>query len=495
MDRNLVGTIGRMRVLHVGWGFWPWRVGGLIHYAEDLMAAQVERGDDVAYFFAGRQYPWRTGTRLKRWRRGGVAMHEVVNSPIVSGLELGTGDPDLDLAEPWIEERFASVLRSFQPDVVHFQELLCLPSSLIDVADGVGIPTVMTLQDYFPLCSTLRLFDVERRHCTRLEVGEDCAVRNAGAPRSRTPMVDDTLKFEAATLRRRVRLHRWPSRRPFEAVVWRVYKRGMRRVENERPSAADQSPAAYQRRRDVNVERLGRVGALIAQSPRVAEIYAQRGVSDERLRSLRFTLSHIERLRPRSISAPPDPITFTTLGGCASRTKGAHVIVGALRELRARGLEARFRLRVYGGVHDEVRGELEGYQGVEIPEMYTRDRLDSLLDAVDVGIMPSIWEEAFGYTGLEMLAKGIPLIANPLGGIVEYAREGQTAWLNAPCTGEGLAELMAALIAQPRQVVEMHRRVLAAREELIRPFSEHVEAMNAIYREASGALAVPEPLP
>jgi glycosyltransferase involved in cell wall biosynthesis len=217
----------------------------------------------------------------------------------------------------------------------------------------------------------------------------------------------------------------------------------------------------------------------------VAVIYEARGVSPERMTTLRFTLAHIERLRPRPLGSAPSPVTFATLGGCASPTKGSEVIAGALRKLREAGLEGQFRLRVFGGVHDDVRPYLEAYGGVDVPELYDREQLDTLLDDVDVGIMPSVWEEAFGYSGVEMIAKAIPLIANPLGGIVEYAREGETAWLNRSCSDEGLAELMSMLIAEPRQVVEMHARVLAARDEIVRPMAEHLDAIHGIYREVS----------
>ncbi|HKP92118.1 MAG TPA: glycosyltransferase [Thermoleophilaceae bacterium] len=482
-----------MRVLHVGWGFWPWRIGGLIHYADDLMAAQVARGDEVAYFFAGRHYARPRRSRVKRWRNRGVAMYELVNGPIVSGLELGTRRPALDVDEPRSEEAFRSVLRSFRPDVVHFQELLCLPSSLIDVAADAGVPTVMTLQDYGPLCTTLRLFDADGQICTRLRVGEDCAVRNARAPASRRPFVEDTLRHDIPIWRHRLRGHRWPRR--FDRLTERVTDWSLRKVDAEEPLPGETSPAAFQRRRDVNVERLGRVGRLVAQSPRVGEIYRARGVAPERMTTFPFTLAHIERLRPRSLGSPPDTLTFTTLGGCASPTKGSNVIVGALRELRETGLEGRFRLLVYGGIHGDVRAELESFEGVELPEMYPPGELDSILDAVDVGIMPSIWEEALGYTGLEMVAKGIPLIANPLGGIVEYAREGETAWHNHSCSGEGLAEVMATLITEPERVVDMHRSTVAARDRVVPAMDDHVRAIYGAYRAAGGASPAADPLP
>jgi glycosyltransferase involved in cell wall biosynthesis len=351
----------------------------------------------------------------------------------------------------------------------------------------------MTLQDYGPLCTTLRLFDVDGRLCERLDVGEECALHNADAPATRRPFVEDTLHYEIPKWYSRLKGHRWPNR--YDRLVRRVSDWSVRKVDAEPLASADPSALAFQRRRDVNVERLGRVDRLVAQSPRVAEIYRGRGVAPDRLGTLRFTLAHIEHLRPRSLTTPPERATFATLGGCAGRTKGAHVVAGAVRALREAGLEGRFRLLVFGGVHDDVRSELESCAGVEIPELYTRDALGDLLEEVDVGIMPSIWEEAFGYTGLEMLAKGIPLIANPVGGIVEYARQGETAWLNESRSAEGLAELMSMLIADPLQIVEMHARVVAARDTVIRPMAEHVDAIYRVYAEASGALPAADPVP
>jgi glycosyltransferase involved in cell wall biosynthesis len=463
-----------MRILHVGWGFSPWRQGGLIAYAEDLMAAQVARGHDVAYFLSGRHYPRLRSPRLKRWRRAGVAMHELINSPVVPGLERGTRDPERELSEPRLEAAFERTLTRFEPDVVHVQELTGLPSSLLDVAHEHGVPTLMTLQDYFPLCATVRLFDSDGRICTRLQVGEDCVARNAGAPETAGAEIAATLDYERGRLRRR------GGRLAGLGVGRRLPAAG---TEATSPAGSAGLADAFQRRRDVNVERLNRVGRLIAQSPRVAEVYAARGVHSERLRSLPFTLAHIESLRPRALTSPPERLTFATLNGFASPTKGRDVLLGALRVLRAEGLEGSFRLLAHGFVDDPALPELERNPDVELRGHFGRDALDSVLDEVDVGLMPSIWEEAFGYAGVEMLAKGIPLIANPLGGIAEYAREGETAWLNESCSGEGLAGLMAALIAAPERVVEMNRRVLAARNEVVVPIERHVDAIEAVYRE------------
>jgi glycosyltransferase involved in cell wall biosynthesis len=465
-----------MRILHIGWGFYPWRPGGLIAYAEDLMESQAERGHEVSYFFSGRHYPFISGPRLKRWRRRGVAMHEVVNPPVVAGLEAGTRRPDLEVSEPRTEAAFRRLLAELRPDAIHIQELHGLPTSLIDVAADAGVPTLMTLQDYYPLCATLRLFDSDGRICMRTDVGADCVARNADAPPDAGPLALKTVQFEL-------------ERAGAPDLAIRIGGRLLRAAgvgSSGPPEPAPGLAESFQRRREVNVERLGRVDRLVAQSPRVAEIYRTLGVPAERLSTLTFRPRHIERLRPRTMSAPPAPIRFVTLNGCASRSKGAETVLAALRALRAAGAEGDLRLTVLGYVDASVRDELAGFERVELGGQYERGDLDALLHDFDVGLVPSMWEEPFPGTGLEMVAKGIPLIANPLGGIVEYAREGETAWLNESCSGEGMAEIMLSLIREPELVLERHRRLLAVRDELMSPWEPHVDAMEALYREMAG---------
>src|SRR5207244_892894 len=82
--------------------------------------------------------------------------------------------------EPHLERLFAEALGAFAPDVVHIQELASLPASLIDVTRRHGVPTLMTLQNYFPLCPTVYLYDADGEVCRREWPGETCVRCCAG---------------------------------------------------------------------------------------------------------------------------------------------------------------------------------------------------------------------------------------------------------------------------------------------------------------------------
>jgi glycosyltransferase involved in cell wall biosynthesis len=417
-------------------------------------------------------------------------MREILNSSLVFAGPTST--PQGDLAHGPSERHFRAVLAEVSPDVIHIEELVGLPSSIIDIARAAGIPVVATLQDYTPLCPTTKLFDIDGQLCLRRDVGQQC-VRCCSAPGAGPNFLRRlTLSYELQRC-----LPPSVAQRGLDAITRarRLASRLVARTRRTPRSAADvpdgeptlaqrgRAPAAYQARRDINVQRLGRMDLLIAQSQRVREIYAQLGVPEDRLRVMQLTLEHLSRMRPRTIEAPPPRIHFATLNACVAPSKGSEVILDALRRLYEGGLGDRFRLTVWGGASSATQRRLASFPGVRYEGGYDIGDLDELLSDVDVGIIPSVWEEAYGYVGVEFLAKGIPIIGNRRGGIVDYTREGETGWVNAEATGQGLAAIMSRLIDDPQQVVEINRRVVSARSRLIRTMPEHAAEVRSVYRE------------
>lgn len=469
-----------MRLLHVGSGFRPWRHGGLVAYAEDLMGAQVRRGHDVTYFFSGRQYPLARGPRLRRWERNGVAMLELVNSPLYDHGR----QPELEVTEPAVERMFERLLGELCPDVVHVQELAGLPSTVLELTRLAGIPTVITLQDYFPLCPAFKLLDADGRVCLRHDVGADCVATIAAQHRRAGLLIEATIAYHLM----RMPVIRGPAGGRRAAVIHNVAK-GTGHIEasrRRRRGSETASAATFQRRREINIERLNHTGCVIAMSRRVAEIYAELGVNRSRIRTVQLTLAHFEDLHPRH---GPDggPLTFATLAAFESESKGGQLLIEAMRLLQGLIPDEAFRLLVFGRVDPHLEALAAGLPRLEIRGGFGAAELDSILDEVDVGLMPSIWEEAYGYVGIEFLVKGIPVIANAIGGMTDYVRDGETGWLNRSCSSEELADIMAGLIERRDQVSRLSARVIAGRDVILKPLSRHAEEMDIVYRETGAA--------
>jgi glycosyltransferase involved in cell wall biosynthesis len=479
--------------LHVGYGFRPLRGGGLIEYVEDLISAQVARGHQVAYFCSGRYFGSGTKPRLKSWHRRGVRIYEVVNSAVLHGGDRGTLAPESDTSDPPTEGFFRDVLSAVQPDLVHIQELAGLPSSLIEIAKLAGFPVVMTLQDYYLLCPTLKLYDAARCLCLKKEVGDSCVECCRNAHHNRDVLVENTKAFQREQLKSilpgQVRaVLRWANRVIGSSARSRRPQAAIRPATVPVAARLNQGLAVpFQRRRNTNVAHLNQVDALLAQSHRVEEIYRHLGVDARRIRTMQLTLEHIEHIKPRDMRKLDYPVHFATMNGCISTQKGAHVILGALRILREKGFGDRFRLLVWGGLLEGIREELLSHPNVTYNGWYNVDHLNSLLEGVHVGIMPSTWEEAYGFVGVEFLAKGVPVIGNALGGIVDYTKPDVTGWLNQTNSAEGLAEIMSNLISNPGQIEILNRSILANYAHIIKPMAQHADELDLVYRVLSGA--------
>lgn len=479
-----------MRLMHVGWGFRPYRIGGLIAYVEDLAAEQAARGHDVAYFFAGRHLPRAERPRLRRWCRGGVQMLELFNCPVVVGAERGTLDPDRELSESATEAAFRAALDSFWPELVHVQELSGLPSSLLEIPRERGIPVVLSLEDYQLLCPVVKLYDVEDNNCKRLRPGHMCAVCCRQAPSDNSHLVRRTLEdLVIPGGDRGLAL----ANNALNAVRHQPVARAALTRLRPRPTDAGApaqdrtaSPAAYDRRRDVNVARMSGVDLVLAMSHGVASLCARLGVSEERLRVLQFTLSHLDGLVPSGRLEPAAPPVFAVLNGCSSRAKGVDVVREALGVLDATPY-ASIELQVWGYVSPAARAWLAAHPAVQLRGNYANADLPRILEQVDVGIVPSVWEEAYGYTGIEFLAAGVPVIGTRRGGIPDYTRPGETGWLLESADGAELGRLLTRLATDPDDIAAMRACVADRRDSLVKSMSTHADELDGIYRELLSA--------
>ncbi|HEY3431451.1 MAG TPA: glycosyltransferase family 4 protein [Rhodocyclaceae bacterium] len=108
-------------------------------------------------------------------------------------------------------------------------------------------------------------------------------------------------------------------------------------------------------------------------------------------------------------------------------------------------------------------------QRVIFHEPVSHQRLPALYRAADVGIFPSIGDEAFGITVAEAMACGLPVVASYIGGIPEVVgNEGSCGFLVSPGKPAHLAQVMTQL-AQDHPLRDRLGR--AARERIVSHFT------------------------
>jgi len=114
--------------------------------------------------------------------------------------------------------------------------------------------------------------------------------------------------------------------------------------------------------------------------------------------------------------------------------------------LNQQGYTKDYFLVIFGSVDPRIKDKVLSIPNIINRGFFKTEDLNNLLNEVQVGLVPSIWEEVFGVVGTEFLAKGIPIIGNKRGGIPDYTIENVTGWLNKSATPQEMAEIMIEII-------------------------------------------------
>ena len=146
-----------MNILHYSLGFPPYRTGGLTKFCFDLMKEQVKEGDQVSLLWPGEIQLFGKRTKIKKnGSVDGIASFEVINPTPVSYDEGIVDIPAFtDEGDLKVYEQF---LQFVHPNVIHIHTLMGLHKNLLVAAKKMGIKTVFTTHDFFPICPKVTMF-------------------------------------------------------------------------------------------------------------------------------------------------------------------------------------------------------------------------------------------------------------------------------------------------------------------------------------------------
>jgi len=172
-----------------------------------------------------------------------------------------------------------------------------------------------------------------------------------------------------------------------------------------------------------------------------------------------------------------------------SRAGDGRFVLYAGRLSEEKGVAVAVEAAVHAGVPLVVAGEgpLEGElreraagarpEAVTLLGRVDRPRLGGLLAEAAAVVVPSLWDETFGYAALEAMAAGVPVVASRTGALPEVVGE-------ANCVPRGDARALASALRDlwedpARREAEGDALIARARERFGR--ERHTERLLAVY--------------
>lgn len=447
-----------MRILHYFLGFPPYRTGGLTKYCFDLMSEQRHRGDEVFALWPGRMGFIRKKTSIrKRKDVQGIHSYELIE-PLPVPLDEGIADVDAYTAtgDRRVYERF---LDRIQPEVIHIHTLMGLHREFIFAASDRGIRTVFTSHDYFGLCPKVTFY----RNGTICSDGRDCtscaACNQTALSVSKVRILQSPVyrmlknSFVVKWLRKRHRNSFHSTQQDEIVMVKDAQTEGL--AEN------------YLQLRAYYLSMLERMDLIHFNSTVSEEIYRQYCKPKD---STVLTISHRDigdfRRETRRTSSPK--LRMLCLAP-AKPYKGFTVIKKALDELWASGYR-QFELTFFSAVQD-----VSPYMVVR-ENGFARQELQEIFANADILLAPSVWYETFGFTVLEALSFGVPVIVSDRVGAKDIVAEGGLV-IEAGSV-EALKDAVVSLT--PEKIADLREKV---RDTVrIKDWNTFVKENDALYR-------------
>lgn len=453
-----------MKILHYSLGFPPYRRGGLTKYCMDIMLSQIENGNSVGMIWPGRMKILSGKTQIKKCspyfdKKTGINVesYEMINPLPVPLLE---GIKDV---EKFIRKIDISVFEDFldeiNPDVIHFHTVMGLPYEFLIAAKKREIRLIATAHDYFGICPKVTLIKKDGV-CKDDNSCADCVVCN------RKAMSIEKIHVLQSPLYRKIKESK---------LVKKMRKAHVESVEQSRLECEGTEPIVYasnidgkcyQRLREYYIGIFESMDYIHFNSSLTSDIYAKyMDVSKGRI----INISHRDISDRRKIKKLHSPIHITYLGP-KTNNKGYFLLRKVVDALYAEDING-FELHIYF-TDDNVTDYLKPHAPYDFSE------LEQVMDSTDVLIVPSVGYDTYGFTVLEALSYGVPVIVSNNAGAKDLIEDNVNGYIVEPEYKE-LYRCLKNVVENPNILETMNCNILKTTE--ICSLTRHVSDISDLY--------------
>ena len=393
--------MAKMKILHYSLGFPPYRSGGLTKFCMDIMQEQKRMGHDVALLWPGEMRLLKRHISIKHRKPcQGIDSWEIIN-PLPISYDEGIVDIEAFTA-PCDKVAFDNFLEEHCPDIIHIHTLMGLHCEFINAAKEFHIKVIFSVHDFFTICPKVTLFR-KGAICECADSCMDCSTCNL------TALSMQKIRILQSPLYRKLKDSPMSKRLRKRHRDQYLSGETNRKIENMKKPF--RNSLDYKKLRRYYEQMILKMDVIHYNSTVTKEVFEQ-FFSPVNTRII--SISHSDIKDNRKVKQFGNKLRLTYLGP-QSVAKGFFLLKAALDDLWLKG--QNFCLNVF---FEPIK--LSPY--IKVHEKYNYSDLKNIFDETDVLIAPSIWNETFGYTVLEALSFGVPVIVSGNVGAKDIIPEG-----------------------------------------------------------------------
>jgi glycosyltransferase involved in cell wall biosynthesis len=341
-----------------------------------------------------------------------------------------------------IAKHFAGILKSFAPDLVHSFHCQNVSASIIDVSLEAKIPVVFSATDFWFVCPVVQLKRPDGALCRGpSQFATNCLTCYTPQLFPPAAQVKEAIEKKYASIGRL--LSQLPA--PIAGATTEILKTAY--VASKLPSAVKATVKRPQTLR----QRLNRVEKVMVATKLMQDIFIENGIRPEIIQHVPFGLDTEPLLAfQKKTAATQLRIGFI---GTIFEHKGLDLLVKAFQSLPD---HPPAMLRIYGdmnqfpdyaeGIRKLVQAHPAKADKIEFAGTFPNSELGSVLQNLDVLVVPSRWYENTPLVIQSALTTKTPVVATNLGGMSELIRHEFNGLLFALNDDQSLANQLLRLL-------------------------------------------------
>lgn len=442
-----------MRILHYSLGLPPYRSGGLTKYCTDLMIEQAKLDNEVLLMFPGRMNFIKEGNvNIKFYRNyKKVKVYELIN-PLPVPILKGVANPELFI-KICDKKVFKNFLKAMKVDVVHIHTFMGLYKEFLEVCKEFGIKVVFTSHDYFGLCPKVNFVDYNGEICKNIKF-EKCVKCNLNGDGIKKIKILQSQPYRyikdkgmIEKLKRYINKNKHVSRENIECV----------NITNKEEQYAKLSKYYYSM-----FTYIDKIHFNSEVSKKIYNSYID-------IEGIVVSITHGSISDNKKCKEYSGKLNLGYLGPI-TEVKGFYLLKKVCDELYD-VYEDNFKLHIFANYDGE-----EEYIEKHTPYKYCE--LESVMKSIDILIVPSLCNETFGFTVLEALSYGVPVIVSKYVGAKDILENGKSGLIYED--SKKLKDMLENIIINKKTKLPKMNKYITDSVK-VKEISEHVKEIEALY--------------
>lgn len=380
-----------MNILHYSLGFPPYRSGGLTKYSVDLMTEQYNNGNNIYCLFPGRIGIYRIKTKINFYKKiDGIEVYELINPQSVPLLN-GILEP-AKFMKNGNNIEFEKFLKEKNIEIIHIHTLMGLHIEFLQIAKKLNIKIVYTTHDYYGLCSKVNFIDYNGNCCEEIDINKCLKCNMSGYSINRIKLLQSCIYRE---LKNRGVISK--AKKVISVIKGKEKKEIINKVDEEKYMINEKEFVdllQYYRRMFECID------GFIYNSSVAKEIYNKNIKGNGKI----ITISHLNIYDNKKIKMFNHNKLKLTYLGPYKKYKGFEVLIDSMIDIN-KNYKNHVELNLYG---DDYKYKID--DNIIFHGRYNYESLNDIFDNTDLLIVPSIWNETFGFIVIEALSYGVPVL-------------------------------------------------------------------------------------